>query len=104
MESDLANLIDGDEDSGGRKAALESLSQEELVGKCKSLLQLAQKAKKAKDDLQSQLEELNTKKNEEISHLKNELEILQTKNEESEDMLKVKQRQLDRVSDENESL
>ena len=29
--------------------ALESLSQEELVGKCKSYLQLAQKAKKAKD-------------------------------------------------------
>ena len=45
-------------------------------------------------DLQSQLEELNTKKNEEISHFKNELEILQTKNEESEDMLKVKQRYL----------
>ena len=45
-------------------------------------------------DLQSQLEELNTKKNEEISHLKNELEILQIKNEESEDMLKVKQRYL----------
>ena len=43
-------------------------------------------------DLQSQLEELNTKKNEEISHFKNELEILQIKNEESEDMLKVKQR------------
>ena len=45
-------------------------------------------------DLQSQLEELNTKKNEEISHFKNELEILQIKNEESEDMLKVKQRYL----------
>ena len=45
-------------------------------------------------DLQSQLEELNTKKNEEISHLKNELEILQIKNEESEDILKVKQRYL----------
>ena len=45
-------------------------------------------------DLQSQLEELNTKKNEEISHFKNELEILQTKNEENEDMLKVKQRYL----------
>ena len=45
-------------------------------------------------DLQSQLEELNTKKNEEISHMKNELEILQIKNEESEDMLKVKQRYL----------
>ena len=43
-------------------------------------------------DLQSQLEELNTKKNEEISYMKNELEILQIKNEESEDMLKVKQR------------
>ena len=45
-------------------------------------------------DLQSQLEEFNTKKNEEISHMKNELEILQIKNEESEDMLKVKQRYL----------
>jgi len=36
-------------DSGGKKTGLDSLSQEELIGKCKNFLQLAQKAKKAKD-------------------------------------------------------
>ena len=43
-------------------------------------------------DLQSQLEELKTKKNEELKRLKSELESLHIKNEENEDMVQVKQR------------
>ena len=43
-------------------------------------------------DLQSQLEELQTKKNEELRSLKSELETLQIKNEGNEDMVQVKQR------------
>ena len=43
-------------------------------------------------DLQSQLEELKTKKNEEVQRLKSELENVHIKNEENEDMVKVKQR------------
>ena len=43
-------------------------------------------------DLQSQLEELQTKKNEELQRLKSELESVQIKNEENEDIVKVKQR------------
>ena len=45
-------------------------------------------------DLQSQLEELQSKKNEELRHLKSELEILHIKNEENENMVQVKQRYL----------
>ena len=43
-------------------------------------------------DLQSQLEELQTQKNEELQRLKSELESVHLKNEEYEDMVKVKQR------------
>ena len=43
-------------------------------------------------DLQSQLEELQTQKNEDLLRLKSELESVQIKNEENEDMVKVKQR------------
>ena len=43
-------------------------------------------------DLQSQLEELQSKKNEELRHLKSELESLHIKNEENENMVQVKQR------------
>ena len=43
-------------------------------------------------DLQSQLEDINKKKDEESSQLKTDLEVLQIKNEENEDMIKVKQR------------
>lgn len=43
-------------------------------------------------DLQSQLEELQTKKNEELQRLKSELESVHIKNEENEDIVKVKQR------------
>ena len=43
-------------------------------------------------DLQSQLEELQTKKNEELQRLKSELESVHIKNEENEDMVKAKQR------------
>ena len=43
-------------------------------------------------DLQSQLEELQTQKNEELQRLKTELESVHIKNEENEDMVKVKQR------------
>ena len=43
-------------------------------------------------DLQSQLEDINKKNNEESSQLKTDLEVLQIKNEENEDMIKVKQR------------
>ena len=43
-------------------------------------------------DLQSQLEELQTQKNEELQRLKSELESVHIKNEENEDMVKVKQR------------
>ena len=38
-------------------------------------------------DLQSQLEELQSKKNEELHHLKSELESLHVKNEENENIL-----------------
>ena len=43
-------------------------------------------------DLQSQLEELQTQKNEELQRLKSELESVHIKNEENEDIVKVKQR------------
>ena len=43
-------------------------------------------------DLQSQLEELQTKKNAELQRLKSELESVHIKNEENEDIVKVKQR------------
>ena len=43
-------------------------------------------------DLQSQLEDINKRKDEESSQLKTDLEDLQIKNEENEDMIKVKQR------------
>ena len=43
-------------------------------------------------DLQSQLEDINKKKDEESSQLKTDLEVLQIKNEENEDMIEVKQR------------
>ena len=43
-------------------------------------------------DLQSQLEELQTQKNEELQRLKTELESVHIMNEENEDMVKVKQR------------
>ena len=43
-------------------------------------------------DLQSQLEDINKRKDEESSQLKTDLEVLQIKNEENEDMIKVKQR------------
>ena len=43
-------------------------------------------------DLQSQLEDINKKKDEESSQLKTDLEVLQIKNEENEDLIKVKQR------------
>jgi len=36
-------------DGAAKKASLDSLSKEELINRCKSLLQLAQKAKNAKD-------------------------------------------------------
>ena len=37
------------QESGAKKGSLDSLSKEELISRCKSLLQLAQKAKNAKD-------------------------------------------------------
>lgn len=37
------------QDAGSKKASLDSMSKEELVGRCKNLLQLAQRAKSAKD-------------------------------------------------------
>ena len=37
------------QDAGTKKASLDSMSKEELVGRCKNLLQLAQRAKSAKD-------------------------------------------------------
>ena len=37
------------EASSAKKSTLDSLSKEELIGRCKNLLQLAQKAKNAKD-------------------------------------------------------
>ena len=43
------NSVSQESGAAKKPGALESLSKEELIGKCKTLLQIAQKAKKAKD-------------------------------------------------------
>eukprot|EP00092_Neocalanus_flemingeri_P096298 GFUD01122575.1.p1 GENE.GFUD01122575.1~~GFUD01122575.1.p1 ORF type:complete len:1513 (+),score=587.82 GFUD01122575.1:87-4625(+) len=95
-------------ESGGAKktgaGALGSLTKEELVGRCKSLLQLAQKAKKAKDDAQKQNEVLQEESEKQKKVLIEQISVLESKNEDNEDVLKAKKRQLDRLTEENESI
>lgn len=115
-----------------RKGAvpLNTLTKDELVAKCKTLLQLAQRAKQAKDDLAKKLEtkeaELAEQHNNQqttqkplsgqsepsIQHnLVDRLEELEAQNalldsqrEDLDDLVKAKQRKLDRLSNENDAL
>jgi len=93
-------------ETGGPKkpGALDSLSKEELVGRCKNLLQLAQKAKKAKDDAQKQNEALQEENEKEKKTLLEQVNVLESKGDDNEDILKSKKRQLDRLTEENESI
>jgi len=90
--------------AGKKSGALESLSKEELIGKCKTLLQIAQKAKKAKDDAHKQNEGLQTDSEKEKKNLLEQISLLESNIDDKEDVVKAKQRQLDRLSEENDSL
>jgi len=94
------------EEGASRKppASLDSLGKEELITRCRSLLQLAQKAKTAKDDAQKRCEAIEENSKKEKASLEENIATLQSKNEDTEDLLKAKQRKLDRLSDENDSL
>jgi len=93
-------------ESGAAKkpGALESLSKEELIGKCKTLLQIAQKAKKAKDDIQKEKEILQEEGVKEKDDLIEQIGVLKSNIDDNEDVMKAKQRQLDRLNGENDSL
>merc|ERR1711962_692095 len=86
-----------------KPGSLDTLSKEELVQKCKSLLQLAHKAKNAKDDKQKQYDAIQAESEKEKEELQNRISLLESKNEDIEDLLKSKQRKIDRLSDENDS-
>jgi len=97
-------MADSDTGAGKKTGSLDLLSKEDLVGKCKALLQIAQKAKKAKDDaldqnkvLQTDLERDRNNAVEQICNLENRLGDF-------EDLMKAKQRQIGRLSEENDSL
>jgi len=87
-----------------KPGALESLSKEELVGKCKTLLQIAQKAKKAKDEIQKEKEILQEEGVKEKDDFLEQISVLKSNIDDNEDIVKAKQRQLDRLSEENDSL
>ncbi|RZF48779.1 hypothetical protein LSTR_LSTR008128 [Laodelphax striatellus] len=59
--------------AGLKKGGLESLSHEELVAKCKNLLIIAQKAKKAKDDALEELSNQETKHKEELKAVRDKV-------------------------------
>merc|ERR1712180_400263 len=101
-------LMDWEQDtevavSEKKPGSLDTLSKEELVQKCKSLLQLAHKAKNAKDDKQKQYDAIQAESEKEKEELQNRISLLESKNEDVEDLLKSKQRKIDRLSDENDS-
>jgi len=99
-----AGLTMADSGAGKKPGALDSLTKEELVGKCKTLLQIAQKAKKAKDDAQKQSEAIQGENEKENKKLLEQISVLERKVDVNEDVVKAKQRQLDRLSEENDSL
>merc|ERR1711874_182483 len=104
----LPHSMDSDSDTesaaGKKPGALENLSKDELIGKCKTLLQIAQKAKKSKDDVQKEKEILQTEKETEKKDFLEQISFLKSNIDDNEDLVKAKQRQLDRLNEENDSL
>jgi len=87
-----------------KTGSLELLSKDELVSKCKTLLQIAQKAKKSKDDAVEQCELLQAEVDKGRDEILGKTRTLQNKIEDLEDKNEAKQRQLERLVTENELL
>jgi len=87
-----------------KPAPLDSLTKEELVSRCKSLLQIAQKAKSSKDEAQMKLEVLEASKSEEMTTAASKLEELRAVVESKDDIIESKDRRLKKLADDNDSI
>jgi len=74
------------------------------VAKCKTLLMIAQKAKNAKDDAKEETVVLQAESEKDKKGLKEKISTLESKIGDTEDVVMAKQRQLDRMSQENDLL
>ena len=103
-----------------KPAPLDSLTKEELVSRCKSLLQIAQKAKSSKDgrslikcsvfkvlkftEAHMKLELLEASKSKEMTTAASKLEELRAVVESKDDIIESKDRRLKKLSDDNDSI
>ena len=90
---------------GGKKpGSLDQLSKKELEAKCKTLLQIAQKAKNARDDAKEENVALQAESEKDRKGLMMKISTLESKIGDTEDVVIAKLRQLDRMSQENDLL